>query len=90
MGYIDADGNTRTTTAPHQDPIPLAGPELAVAKGTSAWSCRTITAGGVDYRVAAVPTSSDGIALVVAQSLEPNEKTLDKLGLVMASSASPA
>ena len=84
VGYIDSDGNTRTTTAPHQDPIPLAGPELAVAKGTSAWSCRTITAGGVDYRVAAVPTSSDGIALVVAQSLESNEKTLDKLGLVMA------
>ena len=32
VGYIDSDGNTRTTTAPHQDPIPLAGPELAVAK----------------------------------------------------------
>ncbi|CAN5663328.1 HAMP domain-containing sensor histidine kinase [soil metagenome] len=83
VGYIDSDGVTKTTTAPNQEPIPLSGPELAVAKGSSTWSCRTITAGGVDYRVAAVPTSSDGIALVVAQSLEPNEHTLDKLGLVM-------
>ena len=84
VGYMGSDGRTTTTAAPNKEPIPLGGPELAVARGASTWSCRTIVAGDVSYRVAAVPTTSDGIALVVAQSLESNERTLDKLGLVMA------
>jgi two-component system, OmpR family, sensor histidine kinase MprB len=55
-----------------------------VARGTSSYSCRTIKASdGVDYRVATVPTGEDGIAFVVAQSLQANEAALDKLGLVM-------
>ena len=73
-----------TTAGPNKDTIPLGAPELAVARGTSAYSCRTVTAG-------TAPTTgsrrcrpaSDGSRCVVAQSLEPNEQTLDKLGLVM-------
>ena len=40
-------------------------------------------AGGVDYRVVAVPIKAQpGFALVIAQSLEPQQHVLTKLGLV--------
>ena len=45
-------------------------------------SIRTISAGGEHYRVAAVPTT-DGRALILAQSLEPQEQVLSRLGPVM-------
>jgi two-component system sensor histidine kinase MprB len=84
VGFMNAEGVTKTTKGPNKDSIQLGAPELAVARGTSDYSCRTVTAGsGTDYRVAAAPTTTDGVAVVVAQSLESNESTLDKLGLVM-------
>ncbi len=84
VGYVFANGRAVTTGGPNKDSIKLGAPELAVARGTSPWSCRTISSGGNAYRVATVPTARNGIAIVVAQSLSANETTLDKLGLVMA------
>jgi two-component system sensor histidine kinase MprB len=84
VGYLFADGRAITTVGPNADNITLGHPELAVAKGASKWSCRTIQGtSGTDYRVATVPTGTHGIALVVAQSMESNERTLDKLGLIL-------
>ena len=82
VGYIAADGAPRRPRDPASDRSRSARPELAVAQGSEHYSCRTLTAGGGDYRVAAVPRHRR-LALVVAQSLESNEHTLDKLGLVM-------
>ena len=57
-------------------------PELHVLTGTSPHSIRTLSADGVRWRVVTVP-SGDGQALVIAQSLEPQEQVLAKLGVVM-------
>jgi len=63
--------------------IPLDDTETAVARGDSKQSLRTVRAGGVDYRVVAVPIKGQpGYALVIAQSLEPQQHVLTKLGLV--------
>ena len=55
--------------------------ERDVAEGRSAQSIRTVTVNGIDYRVIAIPATSDA-ALIMAQSLEPTQRTLDRLGLV--------
>ncbi|GAB2866357.1 sensor histidine kinase [Nocardioides pacificus] len=61
----------------------LGEPELAVASGTSDHSIRTLVAtDGVRYRVVTWPTD-EGQALVLAQSLEPQDSTLRKMGTVM-------
>lgn len=60
---------------------PMAEPELAVAQGTEAHSVRTAELDGDSYRVVAVPAGS-GLALVLAQSTEPTERTLDRLQAV--------
>jgi two-component system sensor histidine kinase MprB len=83
VGYIFANGRAVTTEGPNRDRIKLGAPELAVARGQSQYSCRTIASQGTEYRVAAMPTVSDGVAVVVAQSLEANDRTLEKLGLLM-------
>ncbi len=63
--------------------ITLGRSELAVASGQSDDSVRTIVAeDGTRYRVATVQ-AGDGQALVLAQSLDSQEKTLRKLGTVM-------
>jgi len=78
---IRADG--RLSFADTSDELGFDEHEIAVATGESALSLRTVRAGGTDYRVAAVPIkSSPGNALVVAQSLEPQQRVLTKLGLV--------
>ncbi|MDP3968235.1 MAG: HAMP domain-containing sensor histidine kinase [Nocardioides sp.] len=62
----------------------LGDPELEVASGQEASSVRSIVGSdGLRYRVVAVPTGDAQGALVLAQSLEPTERTLDKVGLVM-------
>jgi two-component system sensor histidine kinase MprB len=63
--------------------VTLGAPELAVARGERAYSCRTVSTPGGRYRVAAVPGNEDGVALVLAQSLRNNEYTLEKLGFVL-------
>ena len=62
----------------------FVGPdELAVAQGQAAQSIRTESVNGVDYRVVAVPyEGGNGGALILAQSFEPTQRTLDRLGLV--------
>ncbi len=80
IATVGADGTVRFFD--HDDRIRLDDHELAVATGDEGQSLRTIRAGGVDYRVVAVPTQRDGEALVLAQSLEPQQHVLTKLGLV--------
>ncbi len=58
-------------------------PELDVAAGTSRKSVRTlVTVEGERFRVATVPAGS-GQALMLAQPLAPNDRTLEKLGGVL-------
>jgi two-component system, OmpR family, sensor histidine kinase MprB len=71
-------------TPDRETPFPVLGePELAVAAGERPSSIRTISAGGTRYRVVTVPTAQSGQALVIAQSLEPQEQLLAQLGVVM-------
>jgi len=66
-----------------EDPIfQLGRSELDVARGNSDQSIRTIAFGDDDYRVVAVPTNIDGIALIIAQPLDEQERLLSRLGIV--------
>ncbi len=81
MAFVTSEGDVSTVD---QGPgIRLGQPELDVAAGNSDQSIRSITAGGIHYRVATVPTQEDGVALVLAQSLDPQETVLKRLGAVM-------
>lgn len=60
----------------------LDQPEVRVALGREPWSARTVTVNGDRQRLVAVPADG-GVALILAQSLGPTEKMLDRLGLVM-------
>jgi two-component system sensor histidine kinase MprB len=58
--------------------------EFEVAAGKQERSVRTLDLGGERYRVATQPTlRGDGRAIVLMQSLEPQDRVLGKLGLVM-------
>ncbi len=74
--------NRQARSADNLPAIRLGDPELEVAAGEEPRSVRTIDAGDERYRVATVP-SVDGEALVIAQSLQPQDRTLAKLGVVM-------
>ncbi|MCW2845416.1 MAG: histidine kinase [Nocardioides sp.] len=74
--------DSRPVSADNVPALELGQPELSVLTGDSAHSIRTLTADGTRWRVATVP-SGDGHALVIAQSLEPQERVLAKLGGVM-------
>ncbi len=82
IAFITSD---RAVYTPDKDgpTLRLGDPELDVAAGESSSSIRTIVAGDTRYRVVTVPASTPGQALVIAQSLEPQERTLAKLGGVM-------
>ena len=60
----------------------ISTPEIAVARGTSDYSARTVPFAGKHWRMVAVPAGR-GQALVLAQSLEPTDQMLGRLGLVM-------
>lgn len=64
------------------DPPALGNPELDVAQGDTESSIRTVLGGPVAYRVVTVPYG-DGQALMIAQSLESQQRVLTKLGIVM-------
>lgn len=81
IGFIDAEG--AVTTVDRGESIPLHRSEVAVARGNADFSKRTAHTEGGPYRVVAVPTREPGVALVLAQSLEPTEATLERLGLVL-------
>jgi two-component system sensor histidine kinase MprB len=80
IGFVYPDGRVRFLD--RQAVIRLGPAEFAVASGDADQSLRTIRAGGVDYRVVTVPSERQGEALVLAQSLEPQQHLLTKLGLV--------
>jgi two-component system sensor histidine kinase MprB len=70
-------------TADDGPEITLGRPELDVAAGRATDSVRTIVAAGnMEYRVATVPAGNDA-ALVLAQPLSSQHRTLAKLGTVM-------
>jgi two-component system, OmpR family, sensor histidine kinase MprB len=84
IAFLYADGTGGYRPAPGQEgDITLRQPEFEVANGERAWSLRTVDTEGGRYRVCAVPGLDPGSALVLAQSLEPMEKTLGKLGVVL-------
>jgi two-component system sensor histidine kinase MprB len=72
----------RAFAVPPSDTVLLGDPELEVAAGSREESMRTMTTDGVDYRVVAVP-AGPGNALVLAQSMRPTERTLERLGLLL-------
>jgi two-component system sensor histidine kinase MprB len=81
VGFVGDDG--RTQFMDEYAVIHLDHQEFAVAAGDAKRSLRTIRAGGVDYRVVTVPVpAAPGLAIVLAQSLEPQQRVLTKLGLV--------
>jgi two-component system sensor histidine kinase MprB len=63
--------------------IKLGPPELAVARGDSELSQRTISTPDGRYRVAAVPGNDPGTALILAQSLGPTYDALGKVSAVL-------
>ncbi|WP_426245556.1 sensor histidine kinase [Nocardioides sp. LHG3406-4] len=66
--------------------IPLGRRELDVAAGDTPHSVRTVVAAdGTRYRVATVPAGAQQ-ALVLAQPLAPQERTLNRLGTIMLTS----
>jgi two-component system, OmpR family, sensor histidine kinase MprB len=84
VGFITSHNQVYSAdTGPEEDVVQLGKPELNVARGVRAYSCRTVSTAGGDYRVAAVPSNQSGVALVLSQSLESNNYTLDRLGLVL-------
>ena len=62
--------------------IAFGTPEIEVAQGEHDHSLRTLVLAGERYRVVAVPTEKRGIALVIAQPLEDQDRTLSRLGWV--------
>ncbi len=78
--FITANGQARSFD--RGPTLRLGAPELAVAAGQQADSVRTVVADGVNYRVVAVPTEK-GQALVVAQPLTSQERTLRRLSAAL-------
>ena len=79
--YITPDG---THTFDQFPALRLGEPEFGVASGAREQSVRTLVDdNGEPYRVVAVPAQVPGQALVLAQSLEPQRRTLAKLSTVM-------
>lgn len=79
--FITADRTARPTD--DMAPLDLGEPELAVAAGDARHSIRTLVSDEERYRVATVPAVGRGQALVLAQSLEPQDRVLKRLGIVM-------
>jgi two-component system sensor histidine kinase MprB len=84
IAFIDLDHNPPVLSADSADDpkISLGDEELAVALRTADYSLRTVETGDERFRVVAVPAGQDRQALVLAQSLDPQEKVLAKLGFV--------
>ncbi|HKE70550.1 MAG TPA: HAMP domain-containing sensor histidine kinase [Nocardioidaceae bacterium] len=74
---VDATGSVTPANSPF-----VGEPEIAVARGQAAQSIRTVSVDGTEFRVVAVAVPQSQAALVLAQSMEPTQHTLDRLGLV--------
>ncbi|WP_134740417.1 sensor histidine kinase [Nocardioides sp. 503] len=83
IAVVFADGTAPYRPEQLDDAPRLGGPELAVARGDAKSSVRTVIGGDEEYRAVTVPYG-DGQALVIAQSLEGQQRVLTKLGVVMA------
>jgi two-component system sensor histidine kinase MprB len=85
IGFIDArDGVDIVAVDRGDSPVTLGKLEIDVARGERQSSVRTDTTDDGRFRVVAVPiTREPGVALVLAQSLQPTEQTLARLGLVL-------
>jgi two-component system, OmpR family, sensor histidine kinase MprB len=81
IGFINAAG--RPSSVDQGPAIPLGAPEIAVARGERDSSIRTVSTDTGRFRVVAVPMREAGVALVLAQSLQATEETLEQLGLVL-------
>ena len=57
--------------------------EVAVARGDTNWSVRTVYTADGAFRVGAVPGPDPGTALIMAQPLRTTQDALDELGLVL-------
>jgi two-component system sensor histidine kinase MprB len=78
--FLTEDGRARSVDG--GPTLELGRPELRVAAEEQPHSTRTVQAEGTRYRVVAVPAGG-GTALVIAQSLEAQDRVLAKLGIVM-------
>ncbi|MCD4533268.1 HAMP domain-containing histidine kinase [Nocardioides sp. cx-169] len=83
IAVVFSDGSTPYRPEKLDDAPRLGSPELAVARGEAKSSIRTVVGGDQEYRAVTVPYG-DGQALVIAQSLEGQQRVLTKLGVVMA------
>ncbi|HSJ20715.1 MAG TPA: HAMP domain-containing sensor histidine kinase [Nocardioidaceae bacterium] len=81
IGFINEAG--QPSSVDRGPAIPLGAPEVAVARGERDSSIRTVSTDTSRFRVVAVPTREPGVALVLAQSLQSTEETLEQLGLVL-------
>lgn len=78
VGLINAQG--RGVAIPGSPPPPIGDLERDVAAGELASSLRTVH----DLRVLAVPAGPQGLALILAQPMDPMRHTLAGLGVVLA------
>jgi two-component system sensor histidine kinase MprB len=78
--FITSQGQARSVDG--GPTLELGRPELEVASGERASSTRTIRAEDTRYRVVTVRAGSSQ-ALVIAQSLAPQDRVLERLGIVM-------
>lgn len=69
-------------TADNTESLTIGAPELRVAAGHAGSSVRTVGPDEQHYRMVAVPAGR-GRALVLAQSMTPTERLLERLGLVL-------
>ncbi len=80
IAFLAHDGDGRVLD---QGPnIELGQPELDVARGERDSSLRTLRIDGDRHRVVAVQTQHEGLALVIAQPLEDQDRILARLGWV--------
>jgi two-component system sensor histidine kinase MprB len=80
IAFLPAEGKGRVLDdGPN---IVLGQPELEVARGERSSSIRTIRIEGERHRVVAVRTEEPGLALVMAQPLDDQDRILSRLGWV--------
>jgi two-component system sensor histidine kinase MprB len=80
--FLDAVNNIARPDNAASAADEISRSEMRVALGRQSWSARTVLIDGERYRMVAVPAQT-GEALILAQSLEPTDRMLDRLGLVM-------
>jgi two-component system sensor histidine kinase MprB len=80
--FVDLDSLRPAESADQTSTLRISDPEIQVALGRDDTSARTTVANGQRYRMVAVPAGHHE-ALVLAQSLEPTDRMLDRLGLVL-------